>query len=387
VESEQGGSLASGFTLTLFLRLLSVTILSVVPLFMLDSLRISETEIGFYISLLWVGNAAGAAIAVWLVKRRFVSSVSGFSLLFLSLAGFAISEHYSLAFASFVGLAGLGMGMAQPFLAPLMHLASKPSRPYLGIGLYSIALSIGLICGPFVAAISISIGGYVLLFLTLAMVSLLAVGELVWSRLRGSARAIESQSFSILGLSKALRTKGFSNAFVLNFFFSMLLPIFLSYGGVLGEIGFALSSQNILLIFTGVFAISALIRVYNAKSAHNLESKLIFAASFLVGSFLLIGISGISRSTEVFLIGMLLFSVPHAMIPPIANYHALKSVNSEYMIGANSAFQISSGTAEFVAPIIMAFLVPLYGLSRSFIIMSPVAVVCLVWALLPRRST
>ena len=75
------------------------------------------------------------------------------------------------------------------------------------------------------------------------------------------------------------------------------------------------------------------------------------------------------------------------MIPPIANYHALKSVNNEYMIGANSAFQISSGIAEFIAPIIMAFLVPLYGLSRSFVIMSPVAIVCLVWALLPRGST
>src|SRR5579885_38535 len=50
--------LLSGFSLTLFLRILTVTSLIVLPIFMHDSLGVSYYSLGLYVALLWIGNAA-----------------------------------------------------------------------------------------------------------------------------------------------------------------------------------------------------------------------------------------------------------------------------------------------------------------------------------------
>ena len=60
----------------------------------------------------------------------------------------SVSSHFVVAIS--VLAAGVGMGMAQPFLAALMHLDAGRGNPYRGIGLYSVALGIGLVLGPLV---------------------------------------------------------------------------------------------------------------------------------------------------------------------------------------------------------------------------------------------
>jgi predicted MFS family arabinose efflux permease len=380
--------LLSGFSLTLFLRILTVTSLIVLPIFMHDSLGVSYYSLGLYVALLWIGNAAGTALAAVVIGRHLHSSMMGFSLLSLSFVGLAglSPREAPLILAMLVFLVGVGMGMPQPFLSSIMHLSSEPSKPFTGIGLYSIALAIGVIVGPFAASLSMSAGSFSLVFLMLALVALLGFASALINRFRlrcssngeESESSIESQKhkFSIAQWIQVLRKREFSSSFVLNFLFSMLLPVFISYGGVFGEYRFGLDPIEILILFTSTFIVSALIRVIVTKAAIRFDALMLSSVVSLIASFLLIGIA---PSVFVFLAGALIFSVPHALILPITNYYALRAVNRGLVMNASYAFQVSSGVAEFISPILAAAVVSLYGLSNLFVLMLPIAFMSLFW--------
>ncbi|MCL5067547.1 MAG: MFS transporter, partial [Thaumarchaeota archaeon] len=235
-------------------------------------------------------NAIGTVLAVTAIKRHNVSSILGFSFLFFALLEFAFLASATPEFVGIlVTIAGIGMGLPQPFLAPLMHLSSREERPFAGIGLYSVALSIGLIAGPLAGSVFLTLGGFPVVFLALSGVALIGIviaSVLAIFETQHNMESIASQ----LSLSKwiaALRKRKFANALVLNFLYSMLLPVVTSYAGLLGEDRFGISASSILLAFTGSFVISALIRIYLTKrSSARLELLIIPSVGFLIVSIM-----------------------------------------------------------------------------------------------------
>ena len=174
-------TLVSGFVLTLIVRLLSITILSVLPIFMRDALHVSDLHLGVYIILVWVGNTGGTGLAVLVVKRPTLASLLGLALILISMIGIPIAGVGSdpLLLGAFTILSGVGMGLPQPFLAPLMYLSSGANQPFSGLGLYSVALAIGLIVGPFLSSVSLSAGGFPLMFGVLATVAAVGVVQVL----------------------------------------------------------------------------------------------------------------------------------------------------------------------------------------------------------------
>ena len=361
--------------------------LIVLPIFLRNTLKVSDSYLAMYILLIWIGSAAGMLLAITATKKHHLSSLIGFFSLSVALIGFAFSTSSfsgSAVIGSLVALAGVGMGLPQPFLAPSMHLNSKSERPFVGIGLYSIALAIGLILGPFIASIFFALGGFSLVFLVLAGVAMigacLAAARNFISR---NDPVLESKAsrLSFSSWMKALRTRAFANSFVLNFLYSMLLPIVISYAGVYGEARFGISAPNILFLFTATFVASALIRVYVTSRARKLRSLILPSLVFLISSIVLIGSAPTSL---LFIAGMMIFSIPHALIFPVTNFYALKSVSQDLVMNASYVFQTSSGIVEFVSPSIAGIAVALYGISNLFLIMSPIAFIALFWAIASR---
>lgn len=76
---------------------------------------------------------------------------------------------------------------------------------------------------------------------------------------------------------------------------------------------------------------------------------------------------GLAPSWPVFVVGMLIFSLPHAFVFPIANYFALASSEGDGVLHASYAFQASSGVAEFLAPAGAVLLVPGVGVQGLFL--------------------
>ena len=334
--TSRGRFLVSGFLQTLILRLLTSSLLIVIPLFLSKSLGVPDEYIGVYILLLWIGNAVGVLASITVLQRQSLSSMLGFGLLVLSLLGMALSVSSHFVVAISVLAAGVGMGMAQPFLAALMHLDAGRGNPYRGIGLYSVALGIGLVLGPLVPYALLILGGFFAVFLTLSTLAAVGLAEVLVRISHGGLLSSEKAEYSLSFTQwlAAFKSKDFSQAFSVNFLYSLLLPIVLSFGGVYGESRFGISSSTALLVFTAIFLVSTLVRLVAVLFRQNTRISLLVSGVFLAGSFLAIGTA---QSFSVFLLGMLAFSIPNALVLPATNYTALMAVENDIVMNASYA--------------------------------------------------
>lgn len=353
--------LQSGFVLALSLRLLTSSLAIVIPLFAVDALGEGPAGAGSFVVILWVGNAVGVVTAVAAVRNQSVSSVAGFALLGSAMAALAGSGGASAHLLTL--LAGTGMGLPQPFLSGLMHLDSRPGRPFSGLGIYSTALGAGLVLGPLLSYGVFDLGGFPAVFASLASVCLLGIaGALSGSRHLGAQPRPPPPSPR--GWLGALRSRVFRRAFAVNLLYSLLLPLFLSYGAIYAEGRFGFSTTDAFLLFTGVFLVSVCARAAAVRVATRLESLLIASVALLMVSSLILGLA---PTWWVFVLGMMLFSLPHAFVFPVASYYAFTSVGGGEVMNASYAFQASSGVAELVSPAAAVALVAFVGVPGLFL--------------------
>ena len=373
----------SGFVLTLVLRLLTSTLLVVVPLYAHDVLGASEAQLGVYILLLWIGNAAGVLLAVWAIAKQSASSLLGFLVLALSTVSLAFGRAGTEAYA-LMALAGIGMGLAAPFLTALMHLDSASQSPFQGMGLNSVALGIGIVAGPLLASILLYFYSFEASFLALGAFSLFGAAVTA-SRWRRRERSTQRYRLSVQHWLRAFRNRAFTRAFLVNLLYSLLLPAYLSFGGTYVEVRFGFTATEALLVFAAVFAGSTLVRAYAVRIADRidrLDRLLTLSVGLLPASLLAVALA---PSWYVLVLGLALFSLPHALVPPVNYYHALKAVDGDTLMNASYAFQASSGVAELLVPATAVVVISAVGLSGLYLGMVPFAVAALVLVLLRAR--
>jgi hypothetical protein len=352
------GYLRPGFILTLSVRLLTSALAILIPLFSIDALGASASLAGVFVLLLWVGNAIGVVAAVLALRNQSYSSIAGFCLVAISLAGLALGQR---PFAPlFILVSGVGVGLPQPFLSAFMHIDSRPERPFSGLGLYSTALGVGLILGPLVAYGAFPLGGFAGAFLALSAFCALGIAGAVLGHGNVVRRPAPSVP-SISAWAASLRVWAFRRAIITNLLYSLLLPVFLSYGAIYAERSFGFTPTGALLLFTVVFVLSVSLRLAAVRFEARLDRLLLLSSVLLLLSTLTLGFS---HTWQFFVAGMLMFSLPHAYIFPIANYYALAS--SKDVMNASYAFQASSAAAEFITPAAAVLLIPFTGVGGLF---------------------
>ncbi|MDG6986097.1 MAG: hypothetical protein JRM73_05045 [Nitrososphaerota archaeon] len=353
--------LRPGFVLALSVRLLTSSLAILIPLFAVDVLGATASQAGFFVLLLWIGNAAGVAAAVLVVRNQSYASVLGFCFVAVSLGGLSLGGAHTAPL--FMLLSGLGVGLPQPFLSAFMHADSMPGAPFSGLGLYSTALGLGLVIGPLVAYGVFPFSGFPGAFLALASFCLLGVAGAAAGR--GSARGRPAPPMPRMSSwVAALRRGAFRRAVLVNFLYSLLLPVFLSYGAIYAEGRFGFTPEQALLLYTSVFALSVGMRVVAVKFEAGLGKLLLISSVTLLLSMLAVAAA---PYWQLFVVGMILFSVPHAYVFPVANYYALTSAGEDVMNGSY-AFQASSAAAEFLTPLAAVLLIPLAGVQGVFLV-------------------
>ncbi|MDG6929556.1 MAG: hypothetical protein JRN29_05930 [Nitrososphaerota archaeon] len=367
-------ALSVPFAATAMLRFVGVILQSVTPLLVVDALGRPAALAGFYMTIFWVAVGAGAIAAVTLVRDLRTSGTVGFSLTFVSLLGFAAAVRLPYLLPAFFVMSGAGAGMVQPVLAPAMHAAAPSGRPYRGVGYYSTALSLGLISGTSVASATVGLAGFSPVFLGAA-----AGAMLLLLRMRRWGAGGKAGMPSWRAFRETVRKAGFGRSYGLGVFYSSLLPVVLSYSGIYAESAYGMTSSQVLLLLAAVFTLSLAVRLGSLRvRAGHFGRALVFPVLVLVASFLLMGFSG---SASLFVLGMLLFSVPHALLYPWTLFNALQAAGKDNALAAGYAFATSSGVGEFLAPSMAAFVIAFYGLRLLFPVMTAVALLALVWAL------
>lgn len=366
------------FSISSLTRSISIIIQTVSPIVLVSVLRQQAQIIGWIVAGFWIANALGAVLAAAVIRSRRRSTLFGFILLSVSFAGLALSRN-SPTYAAFVILSGLGLSTIQAFLVPSMYLNGSKERPHIGIANYSMALSLGMVAGPLCAAVAILFYGFSILFGILTGVS---VAMFVLCLVIGIQRLFEGEDtlkeIKPSSILKIVKNREFANYYALNFLFSMLLPIFISYAGIYAEQRFGLSTSVVLALFAIVFGISTAHRsVFVRSKVAHFKALLISGFLFLVLSFVLIGTA---TNLPLFLAGFLLFSVPHALIYPTTTFMALETGGKDSVIGTTYLFATSSGIAEFFSPLVAVLIIGLYNLSDVFLLMTPIAIAGIILA-------
>ncbi|MEM3185717.1 MAG: MFS transporter [Conexivisphaerales archaeon] len=362
------------FVITLIIRFIGVILQTVAPVFALQSLQIQPSEVGILISILWICNGLGALFAFSIRKTNQIIT-AGFIILSISLLTFAIAPKELIFFIIAFSLAGTGAGLVQPLLAPIMHSNSGSTNPYLGIGFYSIALSIGLILGTLVSSLITFLSSLSVIFLIAFICSLLLL--LVTSTKKVTKIPIDAVDFR--DIPSIIRSGNFAKSYWLNMLYSLLLPVILSYSGIYGLQRFSLHASYMFALLGSIFIMSTILRLLSTKlKTSYFGGIMILPSLFLLASFVIISFS---NSIVLFLIGMLMFSVPHALIYPWTTFNSFQSVEKGKTVVANYIFSTSSGLSEFISPPIAALIIAKYGLTSLFPSMLPVCIFVIAWVM------
>ena len=366
------------FGITILIRSVSIIVQTIAPIIFVNIFALPSAMAGWLIAGFWIANAFGSIVSIVVVKNRTKSTLIGLVIISVSFLGLALFGK-PLTITAFIISEGVGLAMVQTFLVPSMHSNKKEGRPHNGIGIYSTALSLGMTVGPLIAFVAILFYGFSILFSILAGVS---IGIFFFALKIQFQKSFEgedtSKSLSPSRIIATIRQKGFASYYSLNFLYSMLLPIFLSYGGIYSKIKFGISTPEVMALYTIVFTISTIIRlIFSNSRVENFRVLLTLSFSILLASFILIGVA---ENFPLFLLGFLLFSVPHALIYPSTMFKGLEAGGDKSIISSAVVITTSSGFAEFISPLLAILVITLYNLSAIFLIMSMFAFIAVVFS-------
>jgi MFS family permease len=375
---QSGSAVSVQFLLTFILRILSLVVQSVLPLYLVSILHASNYFVGLMISALWIGNAFGAITGAALVRSWRIAGIAGLSLLAFSFSGYYASKSiYLLSFFIFAG--GFGSGILQPLLAPSMHISSNPEYPFRGVSLYSTALSLALVAGPFISSIVISLSGFKMLFLSLSIASIVSLSLPLIGRDSGINKESSLLSDFLDTAREVIAKNGFRREFVMNLIYSLTLPIILSFSGTVAQRVYNLSPSEVLLVLASIFALSSGIRF----SMRNMNIKKVNRLMLIPTSFLLLSAILLSNgiSSYLFIAGLLIFSIPHATIYPWTLYNVFQTSDKGRIIQSSYIFALSSGISEFISPPMTSLSIYLFGSAYGIAISIPFSLLALIIAL------
>ncbi len=366
------------FGITILIRSVSIIVQTIAPIIFISVFRLPSVMAGWLIAGFWIANAIGSIVSIIVVKNRTRSTLIGLVVISVSFIGLALFGK-PVTMTAFIISEGVGLAMVQTFLVPSMYFNKREGRPHSGIGIYSAALSLGMTVGPLIASVAILFYGFSILFVILAAVS---IGIFFFALRIQFQKSFEgedtSKSLSLPRIISTIRQKGFASYYSLNFLYSMLPPIFLSYGGIYSKIKFGISTPEIMASYTIVFTISTMIRLmFSNIQVKNFRILLILSFSILSASFILIGVA---NNFQLFLTGFLLFSIPHALIYPSTTFKGLEAGGDKSIISSTVVLTTSSGFAEFISPLLAIPVITLYNLSAIFLIMSIFAFIAVVFS-------
>ncbi|WP_292319706.1 MFS transporter [Caldisphaera sp.] len=355
------------FVSTSIVRFSSIIAQSVLPLYAY-SLNITPFYISIIIAILWVFNGIGSLL-INVSKKVNNFIVMSFLITLMGFILIIFSKNFFYLIIS-VSLVGLGLGSISILLAPSMHIDNKG---FEGIGLYSFALSLGLILGTLFSSIILSYLSFFYIFIFTAILLIIPISlALKYKFNRHDFKLI--LKFNII--FSIMRNKKFSKYFILNFIYSFTLPLIISYWGIYEENSVKLKSNIVMLSLFLLFLTSSIIRFKSIKSSEkNLVRQETVAILVLPISFILLNIHNI----YINILALLLFAIPHSILYPTFLYNAYKSLNKNNIIAGNLLFSASSGIAEFLSPIFALGIINMFTIKSLFLFALPISFLMLIF--------
>ncbi len=349
---------------TASMRFITVVLQSVAPLYIVLSGGPTR-EVSIIIAILWAGVTIGSLLAST-VSWSDLALMVGLPMLSAGTALLAAEPRAALAS---VTIAGLGAGMLGSTLAPSLHLSSGSERPHEGIAGYGLGLSTGLVAATALAALANGLPGLRLLLAISAGVPVAAAVSAYLMR----PRRVRVRLPTIAEAIEIAQRSPFLRPFTVNLFYSLTMPLVLSYWSIYATKYLGLSVGLAFALLTAHYVLSGLVRLvlYRARTESLRSITLEALAAFVAASLLFL-----TRGWWLMAVGLLMLAVPHALIYPISLYEALASSPGRE-VEASYIFSISAGGGEVLGSLVALGLVEALGLGRVYVALLPLSLLSL----------
>jgi MFS family permease len=315
------------------------------------------------------------------IKPQAVSKfvMAGLLLFSAAILGYFFSADYT-EFLIFVVLSGFATAIIMPFLLSLVHLVSDRSVIEKNLTVYSLMLSLALVFGPLLSSALLAVLPIRWIYIMLCLFGITAFFFAVKIHLKSrdaikeklaaqnsgkkaSEKAGEGGSVSLL-----FKNRGFLEVIFYNTTFSIAFASVVALGGVFAKDNFHIKYFEITLLFS-LFFISSLftrlVLLYFTKKGNIKNKTKILNISILISvlSFILMVFS---KDIGFYVLGLIIFGIPHALVFPIGTMRISETVDMKDMVAANTIYQSNFDLGGIIGPFFLSYLAGIYSIRFVF---------------------
>ena len=315
------------------------------------------------------------------IKPQAVSKfvIAGLLLFSAAILGYFFSADYA-EFLIFVVISGFATAIIMPFLLSLVHLVSDKSVIEKNLTVYSLMLSLALVFGPLLSSALLAVLPIRWIYIMLCLFGVAAFFFAVKIHLKSrdaikeklSAQNSEKNASEKAGkggsVSLLLKNRGFLEVIFYNTTFSIAFASVIALGGVFARDNFHIKYFEITLLFS-LFFISSLftrlVLLYFTKKGNIKNKTKILNISILI-SVLSFALMVFSKDIGFYVLGLIIFGIPHALVFPIGTMRISETVDMKDMVAANTIYQSNFDLGGIIGPFFLSYLAGIYSIRFVF---------------------
>ncbi len=315
------------------------------------------------------------------IKPQAVSKfvIAGLLLFSAAILGYFFSADYA-EFLIFVVISGFATAIIMPFLLSLVHLVSDKSVIEKNLTVYSLMLSLALVFGPLLSSALLAVLPIRWVYIMLCLFGITAFFFAVKIHLKSRDAIKEKLAAQNSGknasekagkggsVSLLLKNRGFLEVIFYNTAFSIAFASVVALGGVFARDNFHIKYFEITLLFF-LFFISSLftrlVLLYFTKKGNIKNKTKILNISILI-SVLSFALMVFSKDIGFYVLGLIIFGIPHALVFPIGTMRISETVDMKDMVAANTIYQSNFDLGGIIGPFFLSYLAGIYSIRFVF---------------------
>ena len=231
---------------------------------------------------------------------------------------------------------------------------------------YTIAISIGLMLGPGLASILISVLGIHATFVMagIVMIPSLILSMIVYMKNRGLVEDVPRPSMH--DVSGLLRTPLVWAAIVPYCMQALLYGVLISYGALLGKNVYGLADNNISALFFGYYALTTITRIGLIRIMNRVPFRLLLVFGMSAGCLGLI-VMGTTHEPLVYMIAFVSLGIPHGLIYPTTAVIVARATRKRNRLSANAIHLSCWDGGQIIGPLIGAIIISYLSIGETIV--------------------
>jgi len=344
----------AGFSFTTSLQVTT----SVLSLYLFKELGASTSEIGIIFAIFSIASLLFRVLMVFILPGVQLSYLllAGLLTNMMAAVGYYAAEAIGL-FILFRVIHGLAVALDNTVMLTLASLSAPKGRETsTAVARYTAAVALGLMTGPAIATLSVTLFGLRASFLVASLASVPSVvASYLFIRATRGIWIGQITRVSIAEFRNLIRGVGIRIASVIFFLFSIAYGVFVAYAPLVAEVKYGLANNVITSLFFGYFIISFTLRSFLSRLLNRFSMTKLLSASLSAVSISLF-LMWISPSPLLFAIAFVMMGMGHGFVFPITAIIAARTTPPSSRINGNAIYLASWDVGFLIGPSVAAAL-------------------------------